>query len=63
MTTRTKCAVCDGVGKVKIGNSYIRCHHCNGRDIIRSPKVVGYARISAIKRKPVKTVELERDWR
>lgn len=63
MSQITKCAVCDGNGKVKIGNSYIRCKHCGGRSIIASPKVVGYARISAVKKKQVKHTELERDWR
>jgi DNA-directed RNA polymerase subunit RPC12/RpoP len=63
MTTYTKCAVCAGVGKVKIGNRYIRCHHCNGRDIIQSPKVVGYPHALPVKKKTVTREEIERDWR
>lgn len=63
MSKLTKCAVCAGVGKVKIGNRYIRCHHCNGRDVIQSPKVVGYQHMTTVKKKVAAREEIDRDWR
>jgi len=64
MTTKAKCAVCNGNGTTFIAGKYVRCKRCLGRDVVESPKIVGYAKATPIKRKTTATkVELERDWR
>jgi DnaJ-class molecular chaperone len=63
MTTKPKCAVCNGNGTTFVAGKYVRCKHCLGRDVVESPKIVGYANAAPIKKKESAKEEIERDWR
>lgn len=62
-TQETTCPVCHGVGMTYVGGKYVRCKHCGGKHVAEPMKVVGYARMHAIKKKEKREEEIVRAWK